>query len=277
MHLNFAFSARQVLWTLTFAVQLVLLMVLLGRDRVRRYPWFTASLALFSVRLLSEILLAGRMPMLTLQEIFLTLADLAALVSLLVIAEIAWQAFKGAKQLTWIIGVVALVAVAAGVLAVWGPWPAWKELGWDSKIGVLRIMQLAAQKGDTLVDLLTVELGLLVVLFGRRFQAGWQSQTQKIAIGLSTVAISWLAVQGVWQIVARTVHPQTEQEYERIMGLGAKLVNANKVVYLAAGIWWIVWLWRDEAGAAKAVTLAEPAVKPVAELLPPEEVQQTAE
>jgi len=118
MHLNFAFSARQVLWTLTFAVQLVLLMVLLGRDRVRRYPWFTASLALFSVRLLSEILLAGRMPMLTLQEIFLTLADLAALVSLLVIAEIAWQAFKGAKRLTWIIGVVALVAVAAGVLAV---------------------------------------------------------------------------------------------------------------------------------------------------------------
>jgi hypothetical protein len=35
-------------------------------------------------------------------------------------------------------------------------------------------MQLGAQKLDMLVDLLTVELGLLVVLLGRRFGAGWR-------------------------------------------------------------------------------------------------------
>ena len=41
MHFNFGFTTIQVLWTLTFAALLVLLVVLLGRDRARRYPWFT--------------------------------------------------------------------------------------------------------------------------------------------------------------------------------------------------------------------------------------------
>ena len=43
MHFNFAFTAVQVLWTLTFAAHLVLLVVLLGRDRTRRFPWFTTG------------------------------------------------------------------------------------------------------------------------------------------------------------------------------------------------------------------------------------------
>jgi hypothetical protein len=80
-------------------------------------------------------------------------------------------------------------------------------------MAVLRLMQLAAQKGDTLVDVLTVELGLLVVLFGRRFKAGWHSHAQRIVIGLSTVAISWLSVEGVWQIIAATAHPHSREEY----------------------------------------------------------------
>jgi hypothetical protein len=253
MHFSFAaITAHQILWTLTFAAQLVLLVVLLGRDRVRRYPWFTASIALFALRLLAEVLLAGRMAVLPLQEIFLSLADVAAIVGLLVVVEIARRAFVGIRPRPLILGLAATLAVAGVVLVKWGPWPEWAELADKSVLGVLHMMQLLAQKTNMLVDLLTVELGLLVVLFGRRFKAGWGSHTQKIAIGLSTVSMAWLAVQGTWQFLAQTVHPQTQQEYERIMDLGAKLVNANKVVYLAALVWWIVWLWLDEPGTAAA-------------------------
>ncbi len=251
MHFSFLHSASQVLWTLTFASQLVLLVVLLGRDRMGRYPWFTASIVLFALRLLSEVLLSGRMPMLTLQTIFIVLADLSALAGLLVVVEMARKAFAGAQRRTWIVGTVLPLVVAGGVLAAWGPWPAWRELAVTTTLGSLRLMQLVAQKTDRLVDLLTVVLGVLVILFGRRFKAGWRSHTQQIVIGLSTVAISWLAVQGVWQIIAKTVHPHTQAEYERIIGLGAKMVNANKVVYLAVAVWWIVCLWRDEPGATK--------------------------
>ena len=250
MHFHFPFAVSQILWTLTFAAQLVLLVVLLGRDRVGRYPWFTASIALFSLRLLAEVLLSGRLAIPTLRMVFIVLADLAAVVGLLVVLEIARRAFSGARQRSWTIGAVALLVVAGGVIAVWGDWPGRKDLILDSPMAVLRLMQLAAQKGDTLVDVLTVELGLLVVLFGRRFKAGWHSHAQRIVIGLSTVAISWLSVEGVWQIIAATAHPHSREEYERIIGLGGSMVNANKVVYIAALVWWIACLWFDEPGTA---------------------------
>jgi hypothetical protein len=254
MHLNFAFSARQILWTLSFAAQLVLLVVLLGRDRIRRYPLFTLSIVLFTLRLLAEVLLSGRMPVISLQAIFISLADLAVIVDLLVVAEVAWHAFEGARLRTWLIGSVTLLALGGAVVWQWGPWPAWQQLSWGTLLGKLQLMQLLAQKGDTLVDVVTVGTGLLVVLFGSRFKAGWRTHTQKIAIGLSTAAIAWLTIQGVWQVVAKTVHPQTQQEYERVMGLGGKLVNANKVVFIAVLVWWILWLWLDEPGAAAKAT-----------------------
>ena len=258
MHFNFPFSASQVLWTLTFASQLVLLVVLLGRDRMGRYPWFSASIALFALRLLVEVLLSGRVAIPDLRIIFITMADLAAIVGLSVVVEVARRAFGGARRMTWIVGSLAVLAVAGAVLSVWGPWPARKEFVLDSPLAVLRLAQVLAQKGDLLYDLLTVQLGLLVVLFGRRFKAGWHSHTQRIVIGLSTVAASWLIVEGVWQIIAMTVHPKTQTDYERIIGLGSKLVNANKVVYIVASVWWIACLWVDEPGTKVASTDAGP-------------------
>lgn len=252
MHFNFGFTTVQVLWTLTFAAQLVLLVVLMGRDRARRFPWFTASIALVALRLLTSRLLFGRLPQLTMSAIFIALADLVAIVGLLVLVEMARSAFGGVRRRTFIVGTVALAAVGAAVLALWGPWPAWKTLTADSYLGVLRLMQLVAQKGELLLGVLTVELGLLIVVFGRRFKAGWRSHTQQIVVGLSTAAIAQLAVQGIWQIIAMTAVPHSREEYERILGLRDKLLNGNNVVYIAVLVWWIACLWIDERGAAAA-------------------------
>jgi hypothetical protein len=252
MHFNFGFTTVQVLWTLTFAAQLVLLVVLMGRDRARRFPWFTASIALVALRLLTSRLLFGRLPQLTMSAIFIALADLVAIVGLLVLVEMARSAFGGVRRRTFIVGTVALAAVGAAVLALWGPWPAWKTLTADSYLGVLRLMQLVAQKGELLLGVLTVELGLLIVVFGRRFKAGWRSHTQQIVVGLSTAAIAQLAVQGIWQIIAMTAVPHSREEYERILGLRDKLLNGNNVVYIAVLVWWIACLWIDEQRAAAA-------------------------
>jgi hypothetical protein len=257
MHTHFEFPVRQVLWTLTFAAQLVLLVVLLGRDRARRYPWFTAGIALSALQLMAEVLLSGRMAMLPLQAILLTLADFGVILTLLVVVEVARRAFAGVPRSLWIMNTVGLLAVAGIGLIFWGPWPVGKALALDSTLGRLHLMQLAALKGNLLVNLLTVELGLLVVLFGRHFKAGWRSHTQMISIGLSTAAISWLAVQAVVQFIVKTAHPQSRAEYGRVLDLIANLLNANKVVYLAALVWWIVWLWLDEPGAAKPEPSAE--------------------
>jgi hypothetical protein len=269
MHPNFDFSARQILWTLTFAAQLVLLVVLLGRDRVRRYPWFTAFITLSALRLMAEILLMGRMAMLPLNEILLTMADLSVVVGLLVLIEVARRAFLGVSRSLRIVNGLGLLAVAGGVLTLWGPWPAWSQLTANPVVAKLNLMlfvaappdtllvRLGVDKGNLLLSLLTVELGILVVLFGRSHKAGWRSHTQMIMIGLSTASIAWLTLQGVCQTIGRTAHPQTKLDGDRLIDLVGKLVNANKVVYLAALIWWIVWLWLDEPGTPQAASESE--------------------
>jgi hypothetical protein len=284
MHFNFGFSAIQVIWTLTFAAYLVLLVVLLGRDRARRYPWFTASIVLLTLDMLGKRLLHGRLPQLTLAEIFLSIADLVVLLGLLVVVELARSAFSEVKRSLWIVNTLGMLMVAGGVLAVWGPWPAWKTLTADSQLAVLGLMQLAAQKGELLVNILTVEIGLLIVFFGRRFKAGWRSHTQQIAIGLSTAALAQLAKQGIYQafVSASQAHPLSRADYERVIALVGRIFNAKDAVYFAVLLWWIVCLWIDEPGVKVAVeapaevaaadAVEETAVEPVSA---PEELSGT--
>jgi hypothetical protein len=242
------FTIVQILWTLTFAALLVLLVVLLGRDRARRFPWFTASMTLTALRLLSSRMLYGRVAPLTMSKIFLTLAVVEAVVCLLVVVEIARRSFAGASRRAWTIGTLVLLAGGGAVLAAWGPWPAWKALTADSTLAVLRLIQLAAQKLSIFTDVLTVELGLLVVLLGRRFKAGWRSHAQQIVIGLSTAAIAQMGVRGIWELIALHAAPKSQAEYEHVLGLQEKLYNANSVLFVLVLVWWIVCLWGNEPG-----------------------------
>lgn len=260
MHFNFDFSARQILWTLTFAAQLVLLVVLLGRDRMRRYPWFSAAIGLYALRLMAEVLLAGRIAVLNLQEILLVLNGLGVVVALMVAVEVARRAFAGAGRAQWTVNAVGILAVAAGILVVWGPWPAAKEIVLNTLLGKLRLMNLLGQKGNLLDDLLLVQLGLLVVVFGKKYKAAWRSHAQMVVIGLAAVAVTELATQQVWRVLTGSVHPHSQAEYKHLVDLGDRLLNVNNAAYLAALIWWIVWLWLDEPGSSSSA-LPEPEVQ----------------
>ncbi len=248
MHLDFAFTAVQTLWTLTFAAHLVLLVVLLGRELTGRFRWFTTGIVLVALRLLASRLLFGRLPQLTMSAMFIILADISAVVALLVIFEVAGRAFARVQRRARITWSLAVLLVAGLVLTFWGPWPAWKSIAPDSLLSALGLMQLIAQKAALLVDVLSIALGLLVLVFGRRYGAGWRSHAQLIVIGLSTASIGQLSIQAVWQFIAKTAIPHSMADYERIVGLREKLFNANSAIYLVVLIWWIVCLWFDEPG-----------------------------
>lgn len=256
MHFNFNFSAGQIIWTLTFAALLVLLVVLLGRDRVRRFPWFTTSMALMAFRMLASRLLYHRMPPVVSEEIFLALADLGAIVSLLVVVEMARRAFKKADRKLWIAGTLALLFVGAAVLILWGPWPSFKTFFAASELSALRCMELFAQKADLLTDVLIVQLGLLVVFCGRYFNAGWRSHTQQIVIGLSTASIAQLAIRGTLQHIAMHVTIHSQDDYQRVVGLMNNLNNANSVIFIVVLVWWIACLWIDEPGTENRVQVS---------------------
>ncbi len=257
MHFNSHFTAVQVLWTLTFASLLVLLVVLLGRERLRRFPWFSTGIVLMTLRLLINRLLHDKLPAITMGTIAITLADISAVVGLLILIEMARRAFRGASARAWLGSIVVLVAIASTVVWKWGPWPQWKTLAFDTTIARLQFMQFVAVKTGLFTDVLSVLLGVLVVAFGWRYGAGWRSYVQRIMIGLSTASLSQMIAQGVWQIIALHTKPHSQAEYERVLGIQDKLLNANSAIYVLVVIWWIVSLWIDEPGTADGVATAE--------------------
>ncbi len=249
MHFNFAFTAVQVLWTLTLAAHLVLLVVLLGRDRIRRFRWFFTGIALVTFRLIASRLLFGRMPQLVLGETFLVLGFISVVVGLLVLVELSRMTFRNATPPAWGMGITASLTISALALAVMGPWPALVSIVPNSLMNAVNLLQLLTQKGGIAVDLLSVCLGLLSVFFGRRCGTGWRLHPQLVIIGLSTASLGQLATQLIWQAIAKSAAPHSMAEYVHIMDLREKLLNANSVIYVVVLIWWILWLWFDEPGA----------------------------
>jgi hypothetical protein len=246
MHFHFPFTAGAILWTLTFAAQLVLLVVLMGRERVARFPWFTASITLIALRLLVIKLLEGRLPQIAFAATVIVMLDVTAFLSLLVVVELARRAFETARRASWLAGALALMAAGAVVLRYWGTWPPWKTL---SSSPPLQVLELLAQKAGLLADVETIGIGVVIVALGYRCGAGWRSHVQRIAIGLSTASLAQVSVEAIWQAVARSAVVHETNEYNRLIHLRDRLFNANNVVYIAVLVWWIVVLWRDEPGA----------------------------
>jgi hypothetical protein len=208
--------------------------------------------------LLTEQLLLTRLPRITGLEIYWVLSNLNTAIGLLVLVELARQSFRGARKLGWIIGTLAVLAGGAAALVLWGPWPSWLTLTAQSQYEAIRLMQFAADKGSLLSGVLTIELGLLVTLLGRRFGAGWRSHAQRIMVGLSTAALAQLALRATLQAIGTHSVIHTQAEYEKVLGLRDKLINADKVVYLCVLLWWIACLWIDEPAEPGAALEADP-------------------
>lgn len=246
MHFHFGLTAVQILWTLTLAALFVLLTVLVGRERVRRFPWFTAGIGLVTVRLMADRLLYGHLAPVRMSAIYFTLADLAVVLDILILVEIARRAFIGAGRRAAVVGVLVTVAISSSVLVVWGPWPAWNTVAAPSGVAHVRFLQMFSQKGDIFAAILAVELGILVVFLGRRFHAGWRSHPQRIAIGLSAAAIALLATRALLQAVGTHSTIHSRQDLAHMFALQDRIADANSAIYLLVLVWWIASLWIDE-------------------------------
>lgn len=252
MKFHLPFSANEILWALTFAGYLVLLVVLMGRDRVHRFPWFTASSVLIAFRLLTAKMLYGRLAQIPMAELFIGLALLGSLINVGVLLELARKGFAGIKRGAWVAGALTLMILGAIVLYFWGEWPALQTItAGGGLIGSLQLLQFIALKASLLLDVETVLLGLAIVIFGSRFRAGWRTHIQCIMIGLSTVSLSQLVSEAIAQILGRNAHPKTMAEAQHFLDLRDRIFYANSAVLVLALIWWIWCLWKNEPGDDK--------------------------
>jgi hypothetical protein len=255
MHFHFGLSSVQILWTLTLAALFVLLTVLAGRERARRFPFFTASIALVTVRLMTDRLLYGHLAPVHMGAVYFTLADLAVVFDLLVLLEIARRSFASAGRRAVIVTALVITAISASVLVVWGPWPAWNTLAAPSGLAHMRFMEMFSQKGDVLAAILAVELGILVVFLGGRFEAGWRSHPRRIVIGLSTAAMALLTTRILLQVVGTHTTIHSRKDLAHMFAVQDRIANANSAVYFLVLIWWIATLWVDEPSGCVAETV----------------------
>jgi hypothetical protein len=284
MHFHFPYTSVQILWTLCFASHLVLLVVLLGRERHRRFPIFSFSILLMTLRLLFEELLVGRLPVLMLQSVLISMAAFSAILGVAVLAEMAARSFPGAPAKGWLIGAPATLLAAGLSLIYWGPWPKLADLAVHSRVDLLRFLQFVGQKADLLVDLLALFLLLAVVALGRRFKTGFRSHSTLILLGIAAQGALWLGIIAYWKVLTHSIQPGiTREEYQHILDLGQKLFTANRIAMIVGVLWWIVVLWIDEPGAPAAAlsaaeqsALPEAAVPTVAELAAPVSEAETS-
>jgi hypothetical protein len=256
--MHFHFTAAEIIWTLTFAALLVLLVVLLGRDRVARYPFFTAGAVLATVEMLTRRLLADKLPPLTSTKLFLALADIGVVITLLVAIELARRAFARARPLTWVAGTIVVVAADVVTLWRWGPWPARQTLLAHSLLAHLRLMQLGAEKGDLFNNLLFVALTLIAVFTGRRFHPGWRSHARQLLLAYSAGALMQVAVRILWEKLAKAGPPRSAAEFNHRTLVQTRLLEANSIVFGLVIVAWIVCLWFDEPSSAPALEPASP-------------------
>ena len=259
MHFHFPFTAVEILWTLTFAAQLVLLVVLMGRDRIHRFRWFTASIAVLALRLLVGKVLADRVDRMMLGSILIPLADISVIVGFGVLIELALKAFRGTKRNMWLIATVVMLAIGGVALRYWGIWPQWSELTGNSHLTVLLIMQLSAQKGEVLLDFLAIELCLLILLFAAPAFAGWRTHVRRIVIGLAVAGLGQLGAEGALIYMSKHFVPKSRQEYEHLLDTATHITQANSILYVVVLVWWIACLWLDEPGPAHGEEGADPA------------------
>jgi len=251
--MHFGFQINQILWTLTFASLLVLEVVLMGRDRARRFPLFGVWIGLITLRLLSSRLLYGRMEPLRLNFIFLGLAVLITLVSFAMLAELAYRCFGQVSRKQALAGTLGCLVVAGGVLVAWGPWPAWKTLVGQSTVSLLNLLQLVSQRGDMLNQMLAVLLGVLVVAFGCHVGLGWRKHALQVTLGYSVYSLAQVGVRAVWQYIASHARPASEAEYNHLLDLREWIFNGSSILFVLILIFWVAMLWRDEPGAESAV------------------------
>lgn len=252
MHWNI----EQILWACVLAAHLILLIVLLGRDRISRFPWFTAAITLSAISLLADHLLNGKLTSMVFYWQSFSAMILTAIFGLLVLIELCRRVFaSGRKGLIlkangWLGWGFLTVAAAIGAVWAWGPWPTLAQLNAQPTIRGILIMQLVAAKSQLFVALLTVEVAVLLSLFGRRFGFGWKSHPRQIALGLSTNALCILVLQVITDIIKRNLHFHSRQEMadgiKRLEHLFTNLDNARFALWVLVLIWWTYWLWRDE-------------------------------
>jgi hypothetical protein len=246
-----------VLFTLLLAGQMILLVVLYGRDRMRLYPWFSASIMLTAFKTLVDKILFERISQIPFEFIKNLLGVFTVLVGLGVLVEIARKLFPGVTLMHRVIASGFITLITATVVYFWGPWTANGDIGFKSQIGVVNLLLVASTHGEQiLLPCATILLGIFVLFVLRHQRGFWQSHTIKIFAGLTTCSLMFLVMRATAQTIAITAntHGMTMKEFAQIQGMMDQFRTLPLVTLIIVQFWWIYALWNEEGEQKKTAS-----------------------
>src|ERR1700761_7008201 len=162
MHLNI----EQILWAMVLAAHLLLLIVMMGRERIARFRWFFAWITLSAATLVANHMLHGKLTTVAFYWQTYSALVIESILGVMVLLELARQIFSSGraglivKANGWIGWTMVTVAIAAAAVWAWGPWPSKAALQAEKDQLPLLIVILIGMKGQLLVSILMVEVAL---------------------------------------------------------------------------------------------------------------------
>lgn len=254
MNINLPYSQIQIIWTLLFASQLVLLVVLIGRDRTQRFWWFTASIAVAAVRELINVLLTGRISQIMFNAIYNIFAILAILLTLMALIEITRNIFTALSLRAWALLGSSISIISALVLYFLIPWSAQTGLDIHTQPGMLNILHLVAICGQLIAAISAVTIGVAALFFAPHIKGFWNSHALKVLAGFTTYSLVFISQLVIGQWISTLAHNSgiPVGEYARTNAILERLINVPYVTMIIVQCWWIRVLWLDEGPAKPA-------------------------
>ena len=218
----------RIVWTATFANNLLLLMVLFVRRRAGSFPAFTTYVAFSVLANIAEFLAFYHLAFATYRDIYYCLQILDQGIQVLVFYELAVHVFcpTGAWARDVRRAFLSLVAASAGVAFL---------LSWIAQPPAPLRVQTFILRADFFSSLLMCELFVGTVVLTATVGLPWKTHVARIAQGLGAYSLFGLAIDiGVTPmgITANTT-------------VFAALMRAQKLVWIACQVYWIVTLWQE--------------------------------
>ena len=218
----------RIVWTATFANNLLLLMVLFVRRRAGSFPAFTTYVAFEVLDDIAQFLALHHLSFAAYRDIFYSLGVLGEGLQILVFYELAVHVFcpTGAWARDVRRAFLSLVAASAGVAFL---------LSWIGQPPAPLRVQTFILRADFFSSLLMCELFVGSVVLTATVGLPWKTHVARIAQGLGAYSLFGLAIDIGVTPLGITAHN----------AVFAALMRAQKLVWLACQVYWIVTLWRE--------------------------------
>ena len=218
----------RIVWTATFANSLLLLFVLFVRRRAGSFPAFTTYVAFSVFANIAEFLAFYHLAFATYRSIYYSLEILDVGLQVLVFYELAVHVFcpTGAWARDVRRAFLSLVAASAGVAFL---------LAWIAQPPAPLRVQTFILRADFFSSLLMCELFVGTVVLTATVGLPWKTHVARIAQGLGAYSLFGLAIDiGVTPVGITADN-----------AVFAALMRAQKLVWLACQVYWIVTLWQE--------------------------------